>query len=68
MTENTGDTSGGVVDRRSRNRRHRKLHEIVAIVRPPDNPTQVKVFAADELDDAEEYARHYGAHVERLPG
>lgn len=67
MTENTGDISGGVVDRKSRNRRHRKLHELVAIVRPPGNPTQVKVFTADELDDAEEYARRYGMQVERLP-
>lgn len=68
MTENGGDTSGGVVDRRSqKGRRRRSLSELVAIVRSPADPTLTRAFAHDELDEAERYAREHGANVERLP-
>lgn len=66
MTENTGDT-GGVVDRRSAKRRRRSLNELVAIVRPPGRPTEIRAFTRDQLDEAEAYAADMDADVEVLP-
>lgn len=68
MTNDASQPDGGVVDRKSkRARRRRPVTDYVAIVRPPGNPSLSRVFAADELKYAEDYAREHGAHVQSLP-
>ena len=66
MTELVGDDPGGVVSRRSTKRRHRHLHELVLIVRPPGRPADIRVFAEDEMEEAESYAAQSGRPIERL--
>ncbi|MGI6797758.1 hypothetical protein [Gordonia sihwensis] len=66
MTEPAGDRVGGAVDRKSTKRGRRTLDELVAIVRPAGKPEAVRVFAHDEMDQAQQYADEYGAAVEML--
>jgi ABC-type nitrate/sulfonate/bicarbonate transport system substrate-binding protein len=66
MTEDTGDISGGVVDRRSSKRRRRLLTELVLIVCPHGRPDAVRAFAEDELNEAQAWADAHNAEVVRL--
>lgn len=42
------------------------LAELTVIVRPPGEPTQIRTFTTDELDEARAYAAATGAAVEDL--
>lgn len=58
--------NGGGGGRRKSKRQRRSLAELVAIVRPPGRPGDIRAFAEDELDQAHRYAAETGATVERL--
>ncbi|MCK0441079.1 hypothetical protein MUG78_16895 [Gordonia alkaliphila] len=47
-------------------RQRRRLDELVCIVRPKGRPDAVRAFAADEHDQAQQYAASFGAEVEQL--
>ena len=63
MNEGANEPAGGVVDRRRPKRQRHSLSELVAIVRPPGNPHGVRAFAADELEEAAQYAAESGVPV-----
>ena len=50
----------------SKKRLRRTLDVLALIVRPPGRPTDIRVFAEGEIDDARRYAAENGATVERL--
>ncbi|MFC3245026.1 hypothetical protein ACFOJ6_25515 [Gordonia humi] len=57
-----------MIDRKSnRGRRRRPVSDYIAIVRPPGDPTAIRVFARDELDEAQRYASAHDTQVEDLP-
>lgn len=53
-------------DRRTPKRAKVALADLTHIVRPPGNPVGIRIYASDELDDAQRYATETGAVVEPL--
>ena len=47
-------------------RRDNKVADFMLLVRVPGNPSAIKVFTADEADDAAKYAAATGGAVEDL--
>lgn len=59
--------SGGVTRRVTPKRGRAALSDLTLIVRPPGRPpADIRVFAGEEVAEAEEYARANGSEVERL--
>lgn len=58
--------SDSPADRRAPKRAKVTLADLTHIVRPPGNPTGIRVYAADELADAQSYATDTNAAVELL--
>lgn len=63
MTEPGG---AGPADRRAPRRARALLGDLTLIVRPAGRPEDIRVFTADEADDAEAYAAAHSAAVESL--
>ncbi|MDH3013895.1 hypothetical protein [Gordonia alkanivorans] len=58
---------GGMANRVTPKRARVGLTDLTLIVRPHGDPAAVRAFTADELAEAEAYAKETGGQVDSLP-